>query len=218
MRTLPAELVTQIHKKGKEYRASINDLLLTAFYRAAGKQMGLTEGQGMGIQAMMDLRRRMPNGDTLGVCNLSGALSTELKEGVRGEFADTLKEIVEQTVRVKSDPLSGLYDFPMISGILRVFSFSMIQKLGAKVYGSATMGMTNLGALNAKKLAVDGSVPCEVILGAPLKQKPAFQLAAIGMNGQICISVMSVCTERDEQGVRDLLADIQLELENFAIN
>lgn len=214
-RTLPAELVSQVRKKGKEYHASMNDLLLTALYRATAKQMGLSEGQGMGIQSMMDLRRRMPTRDSLGVCNLSASLQTELKEGVNGDFADTLKEIVAQTIRAKNDPLSGLYDFPMMSGILRVFSFSMIQKLGAKVYGSATMGMTNLGALNGEKLAVVGCMPCEVILGAPLKQKPAFQLAVIGMNEEICMSAMAVCTERDELAVHNLLEDIQVELEQF---
>lgn len=108
----------------------------------------------MGIQSMIDLRRRMPKGDSLGVCNLSGSLPTELKNGVRGDFSDTLKEIVEQTTRAKNDPLAGLYDFPMMSGIFRVVSFSMIRKLGARVYGSATMGLTNLGALETENFTI----------------------------------------------------------------
>lgn len=65
----------------------------------------------------------------LGVCNLSGSLPTELKNGVRGDFSNTLKEIVEQTTKVKNDPLAGLYDFPMMSGIFRVNSTEMVKKL-----------------------------------------------------------------------------------------
>lgn len=214
-RTLPSKLMASARKKGKEYHASINDLLLTAFYRAAAKQMELPQGQGMGIQSMIDLRRRMPDGDSLGICNLSGSLPTELKDGVNGTFADTLKEIVAQTSHAKCDPLAGLYDFPIMSGILRILPFSMIQKLGAKIYGGATMSMTNLGALNAEKCAAGGILPSEAILGAPLKKKPAFQLAVLGLNGNVCISVTAVCTERDETQINDLLKELQAELECF---
>lgn len=213
--TISSEVIAKARMKGKEYHASVNDLLLTAFYRATAWQLGYSEGQGMGIQSMMDLRRRMPKGDSLGVCNLSGSLPTELKNGVHGEFADTLKEIVEQTNKVKNDPLAGLYDFPMMSGIFRVLSFSMIQKLGAKIYGSATMGLTNLGALQVDKFSVGDKKPYHAIFGAPLKQKPAFQLAVLGLNGDICISSAVVCTEKDAQGIRELLERIEFELDEF---
>lgn len=215
-RTLPAELMSSARKKGKEYGASVNDLLLTALYRAAARQMELPQGQGMGIQCMMDLRRRMPDGDSLGICNLSGSMATGLKEGVNGSFSDTLKEIAEQTARAKNDPLAGLYDFPMMSGILRILPFSAIRKLGAKVYGGATMGMTNLGALNAANYAAEGVLPSDAVLGAPLKKKPAFQLAALGLNGAVCISVTAVCTAHDKRVINDLLKEIQTELECFA--
>lgn len=213
--TISSDVMTKVRMKGKEYRASVNDLLLAAFYRATAWRLGIAEGQGMGIQSMMDLRRRMPNGDSLGVCNLSGSLPTELENGVYGDFAETLQEIVEQTTKVKNDPLAGLYDFPMMSGIFRIFSFSMIQKLGGKVYGTATMGMTNLGALQADKYVVGGLKPQKAIFAAPLKQKPAFQLAIIGLNGDVCISSAGTCTEKDVQAIRELLERVQFELEEF---
>lgn len=213
--TISAELIMSARKKGKIYNASINDLLLTAFYRAAAWQLGFSDGQSMGIQSMIDLRRRIPKGDSLGVCNLSGSLPTELKNGVRGDFSNTLKEIVEQTTKAKNDPLAGLYDFPMMSGIFRVLSFSMIRKLGARVYGSATMGLTNLGALETENFTIGSLKVQNAILGAPLKQKPAFQVAVLGLNGGICLSSAAICTEHDSRAIRELLERIQYELEEF---
>lgn len=213
---LPARLLTAARQKGKAYGASVNDLLLTAFYRSAAKQLALPEGTAMGIQSTMDLRRYAPSGDSLGVSNLSGSMSTSLEAGVRGSFADTLKEVAAQTRQIKEDRLAGMYDFPMMSQVFRLLPFTAVETLGARVYGSATMSLTNLGALDPEKLKAGELLPDHVIFGAHLKQKPALQIAAIGLNGAITLCTATCCTDVDEAAVRELYARFRQELEEFA--
>lgn len=215
---LSAELLTAARQKAKQYGASVNDLLLTAFYRAVAKQLTLPEGTAMGIQSAMDLRRHVPGGDSFGVCNLSGSMSTSLETGVIGSFADTLKTVVIQTTQIKEDKLAGMYDFPMMSQVFRLLPFTAVEALGAKVYGSATMALTNLGALKAENLTAGDLVPTDAIFGAHLKQKPALQIAAIGLNGTITLCSATCCTDTDEQAIRELYALIKTELETFVGN
>lgn len=215
---LSADLLAAARQRAKRYGASVNDLLLTAFYRAVAKQLALPDGTAMGIQSAMDLRRHAPDGDSLGVCNLSGSMSTSLESGVSGSFADTLKAVSTQTKRQKEDKLAGMYDFPMMSQVFWLLPFTTVEALGAKVYGSATMALTNLGALSPEKLAADGVMPTNAIFGAHLKQKPALQIAAIGMNGAVTLCSATCCTNTDEQAIRELYLLIKEELETFAGN
>lgn len=213
--SLPAELLTAARSKGKQMGASVNDLLLTAFYRAVAKQLALTQGTAMGIQSAMDLRRHVPGGDSLGVCNLSGSMCTGLTKGVWGSFADTLGEVTAQTVAIKEDKLAGMYNFPMMSQVFRLLPFAAVEALGAKVYGSATISMSNLGALRAERLTA-GELPlADAVFGAHLKQKPAFQITAVGLNGAVKLCSVTSCTQKDEQAVRELYTGIKNELEIF---
>lgn len=199
----------------KRYGATVNDLLLAAYYRAAARQLKLPAGTPMGIQSMLDLRRHVPGGDSLGVCNLSGSLPTRLESGTAGAFTDTLREVAAQTRRSKQDPLAGLYDFPLLSQLFRLLPFSAIRTLGARAYGKAAMSLTNLGAMREEKLAAGGLAPTAVRFAGPVKRKPALQLAAAGLNGAVCLCAALRCTDRDEQAVRELLELLDEELQEF---
>lgn len=213
---IPAELIATARKKAKAHGASVNDLLLTAFYHATVKQLNLPVATPMGIQSAMDLRRYIPDGDSKGVCNLSGSMNTSLNEGIKDTFLDTLQEIAAQTAAIKEDKLAGLYDFPMMAQIFRWLPFDTVSSLGGKVYGSATLAMTNMGVLNPNKFAAEGLLPTKVLFGAHRKEKPALQIAVIGMHGSISMCTATVCTDEDETAIRELYQLIREELREFA--
>ena len=126
--TLPEALMTVVRKKVKSYNASVNDLLLAAFYRSVSRQLALPQGQPMGIQSMIDLRRHISGGQSLGVCNLSGPLPTQLSCGVHGSFSDTLRELAEQTRQSKADSMAGMYGFSLIRFLFRFLPFGIIRR------------------------------------------------------------------------------------------
>lgn len=67
-----------------------DDILLAACYRAYAALPSVDASAPMSIMSMMDLRRHCKNGESEGLCNMSGSLPTVLKEGVAGDFSDTL--------------------------------------------------------------------------------------------------------------------------------
>lgn len=214
--TLPPQLLEAARKKGKPLHASVNDLLLSAYYRGTARQMCLPMGEAMGIQSMMDLRRHIPGGDSGGVCILSGSMPTVLPGGVGGSFSDTLTELVSQTRRRKEDRLAGLYDLSLLGPAFRLFSFSTMESLGGRLYGKATMSLTNLGALDGETLRAGDLTPTEGVFGGPVKKKPALQIAAIGVGGAVTLCSATCCTDADEQAIRALYALMRAELEAFA--
>ena len=48
-----------------------------------------------------------------------------------------------------------------------------------KVYGSISIGLTNLGNLSCDQLKLGGMAPIGGMFGGPLKRKPAMQVSAI---------------------------------------
>ena len=73
----------------------------------------------MSVSSMMDLRRHCINGDSQGLCNMSGALPTTLENGCTGSFEETLAEIAKQTTKVKENPLAGLEGMPIMHTLTR---------------------------------------------------------------------------------------------------
>lgn len=67
---------------------------------------------------MMDLRKHCEGGDSQGLCNLTGGLTTALPEGLGDTFEATLLDIASQTRRMKEDPFAGLYGMPLLHGML----------------------------------------------------------------------------------------------------
>lgn len=213
---LPAALLGQAREKAKELRPTVNDLLLAAFYRALAAEQGLSPHTPVGIQCMMDLRRHMPQGDSLGVCNLSGFLSTSLPEGVKESFEDTLAAVCAQTCAAKQDPQAGMHEVALFSALLAMLPFKAVEKLGTMFMGNGSVGLTNLGRISVQKLAAGPLEPRRVLFGGPCKHKPSLQLAALGTGTEVCLCATLRCTEADAGQVERLLAEMRRQLEQYA--
>lgn len=213
---LPAALLGQARPKGAEHKATVNDLLLAAFYRALAAQQGLSPCTPVGIQCMMDLRRHMPGGDSLGVCNLSGFLSTSLPEGVKESFEDTLAAVCAQTSAAKQDPQAGMHEVALFSALLAMLPFKAVEKLGTMFMGNGSVGLTNLGRISSQKLAAGALEPRRVLFGGPCKHKPSLQLAAVGTEDEVCLCATLCCTDADARAVEQLLAEMRRQLETYA--
>ena len=157
LRAVSASVMTAARERARGQEASANDVLLAACYRAYAALPAVDEKAPMSILSMMDLRRHCPGGVSEGLCNLSGSLPTTLREGVTGSFADTLSAIAAQTRPLKADPLAGLAGLPLIHGFTRALPLSVSLALAKRVYGSMSLGLTNLGS--APDLALEGRSP-----------------------------------------------------------
>ena len=215
-KVISAQLMSAARKKAKAEGATANDLLVTAFYRAYAAMDGVDAAAPMSISSMMDLRRHCVNGDSEGLCNMSGALPTTLENGCTGSFEEILQEIVKQTAAAKENPYAGLEGMPIMHGLTRTMPIWLMQLAVGKVYGKLSLGLTNLGNLRCADYALGGIVPNGGLFGGPLKKKPGMQISVMSFDGACTLAVVGVYTKEDAKMLQSTLDSIEKELVDYA--
>ena len=215
-KVISAQLMSAARKKAKAIGATANDLLITAFYRAYAAMDGVDAAAPMSISSMMDLRRHCVNGDSEGLCNMSGALPTTLENGCTGSFEEILQEIVKQTAAAKENPYAGLEGMPIMHGLTRTMPIWLMQLAVGKVYGKLSLGLTNLGNLKCADYALGGIVPNGGLFGGPLKKKPGMQISVMSFDGACTLAVVGVYTKEDAALLQSTLDSIEKELVDYA--
>lgn len=214
IRTIPAQVMAAA--RGKAQGATVNDLLLTACYHALARTPGLDGRAPMSILGMMDLRRYCPGGDSPGLSNMVGSLGTTLQEGVEACFSQTLAKVAQQTRAAKENPLAGLVGMPLLHGAIKSMPLVLLQRVVGRVYGSFSVGLTNIGRVDMGKLALDGLPPTGGCFGGPLKKKRAMQVCAASFGGACSLCVVGEYTAQDGEKLHAFLRMMEEELAQFA--
>lgn len=196
-RSVPAPVMAAARARAKAADATVNDLLLAACYRAYATLPGAQAEGAVGIMSMMDLRRHCKDGESEGLCNMSGFLPTALQNGVQGTFADTLAEVAAQTRAAKQDPAAGMEGMPLLHSAMYTVPLRLLLEVAERVYGSMSIGLTNLGNIPCAPLSLGGVVPDGGLFGGPLKKKPAMQVSAASFDGTAVLCVVNEATQED---------------------
>ena len=213
---IPRNVMEAARLRAKEKNATVNDILLTACYRGYAALPETDANMPLCIQSFMDLRKHCRDGESEGLCNLSGSLSTTLMEGVNGTFSDTLMQVAEQTRAAKENPLAGLEGMPILHSVTRAMPLSVLLKIAAKLYGSFSMGLTNVGNLDEKVLKM-GECSTEMgIFGGPMKKKPGVQICTASFGGVTALCVVGEFTDEDAERLQELLELMAAEIKGFA--
>lgn len=97
----PYGYVDTMSKYAKSRRVTVNDLILTAYYRAM-LDMGLPiYGLPLEIPITIDLRRYLPDHKTQAIRNFSGSVSTRLAMSLNEPFTETLHRVANMMKEVK---------------------------------------------------------------------------------------------------------------------
>lgn len=213
---LPANIMNAARKKAKGVGASVNDMMIAAAYHAYAKMEGIDAAQPMCINSTMDLRRHCKDGESEGLCNMSGSFMTVLENGCTGSFAETLATVAEQTNKVKENPLAGLEGMPIVHALARNMPMGILLEIMGKVYGTAPVGVTNLGNLKCADFALGGITPNGGIFGGPLKKKPGMQISIISFDGECVLAVAVQCSDEDVAVLQKTLDDMVAEISAYA--
>lgn len=213
---ISAAAMAQARRRAKAQGATANDLLLAACYHAYAALPEVDPAAPMSVMSMMDLRRHCKNGESEGLCNMSGSLPTTLPEGIGARFSDTLAQIAAQTRAAKEDPLAGLEGMPLVHSAAHTLPMGLLLQIAGKVYGSISIGLTNLGNLDSGALALGGLAPTACVFGGPLKKKPAMQVSAISLDGACALSVVGQYTAEDVKALQTMLDRMAEEIIRYA--
>lgn len=215
-RSIPADIMARAAGRAKSAGATVNDLLLTSCYHAFADTDGVDSHAPMSIMSMMDLRRHCPGQDTQGLCNLSGSLATALPHGVCPDFRQTLADIAAQTRRAKDDPLGGLYGMPLLHGSTRLFPLGFLMRVASRLYGSMSVGLTNLGRIDRDTLRMGDAVPTGCWFGGPVKQKPGVQISVVSLGGVCTLGIWGYAAKEDIPALQRMLDSIAAYVESYA--
>lgn len=209
-RTLDAARMGAIHVRAKAQGATLNDVFLTAYARALSQLCGLGK---VTIPCMADLRKYATVQPGIG--NLTGTYNLTLRLRRGADFAATLRDVSEAMARLKrtKNDIAG----PML--LVSKYESSTLEQF-LKLYGgmetSSFADLTNLGALDAERLAFDGVTLRSAVGYSVLNKAPCFQVAISSFRGETTLSSLVRCGEAERQKADRVLEVMARELESFA--
>ena len=214
-KVIPADVMAAARKKAKTIGASANDLLVAALNQAYGELPGVDRTQPISVTSMMDLRKHCKEGESEGLCNMSGTMPTLMKDGICDTYEETLKEITAQTAAIKEDPKAGLYGMPLIHSATRNVPMGLMLKTAGKMYEKVSLGLTNLGNIRCADYAMGGIVPTGGFFGGPVKKKPGMQVAVMSFDGECVLAVCGQFTDEDAVMLQSTLDTMVGYIENY---
>ena len=175
---IPAKRMEKIKQFGKAHDATINDVMVAAYYRALVKLAGCDNKTMLRLQTTIDLRRwYLPNEKAGGICNLSVYEYPNLGRTLGKDIGETVA-LVSKITRSRKNNWFGLTDVCLIP-VLKLLSFENQVKLGIKYVDhwikrkEFPNALTNMGEIK-KESVTFGIEPTRAYLLTPFIFPPLF--------------------------------------------
>jgi NRPS condensation-like uncharacterized protein len=194
-------------------KATVNDVLLTAFYRTFFAINNTAEIKPMILQVSIDLRRYLPNCKAEAICNLSGALYIALEKKNAEAFEGTLERVGASMGKLKENS-PGLES---AAGLEYLYgqSYAGLEKYLAE---AAEMGrkfnvtfplLSNFGILCDHRFRELNTL--KSYISSPIIYPPGFMLGVSTFNCEMTLS-LGYCGRENTQQIEDFLKTFLLEL------
>ncbi len=194
---LPKGQLDVLSKYSKEKGATINDLILTAFYRAMFKMAKPLYGIPMDIGVTVDLRRYLPDKKAEAIRNFSGGIVTRLPRLSGEPFEGTLSRVVSVMNRKKSQnpgyqSATGAeriekLNFHLFAGYTKFLS--KVSEIQSQNCFYCSPGLSNIGILSKSLIKFGENVVTEAFIIPPVVRAPGFLLVASSYNGILTLAI-----------------------------
>ena len=199
--------------KGKERGATINDVLLAAYFRVLYRYVGSSNT--VTVPCMYDLRR-YTGGKSLGLTNMIGFMPCTISPDVGETMADTVEKVKESLKASKEDKFTGLYSLPLLKLAYTIFPH-FISEIAIRLgYTNPYIGMSNIGIINPAEFGFSGLTLVDAFYSGAIKYKPYMQLALTTFQNEITFTVGIRGNDKDAEIFRAFMEEIIAELKDFA--
>ncbi len=192
------DVLAKLKTKGKELGATINELLLTAYFYSVYELADFSPNDQVMISSAIDLRRHMDNVDDKGFTNHTAWMQCAIPQRGRDIF-ETVQYVVRSSNKFKKDKFMGLYGLPLLNfgySILPHAASEEIIKIG---YSNPYMAMSNIGVLNGQQMALSGHEPVDAFMSGAVKYKPFVLLTATTYKNVITLSMCVRGNDKDKE-------------------
>ncbi|MFW9924795.1 MAG: hypothetical protein ACFFDW_16055, partial [Candidatus Thorarchaeota archaeon] len=182
-----------IKQYGKEHNATINDMILTSFFRAMFKLNQPKPGKEMRISMPTDLRALLPDKKAETIANLVSSTFVGVRYNPNESFDETLQQVSSNTKKKKEIYLGLGYMF-LIRNIFRM-RYSTIEWLVKRFYKSLNKGrkwhpiVTNIGMLDSEKRYLGEVKIIDGYIIPPVNWAPSFSMGVSSFNKQLSLSI-----------------------------
>lgn len=161
---LGPERFARLKAYGKQRDATINDMMLTAFFRASARAFDPPTGVPLSLMCTADLRRYLPDADRLPISNISISGSLDIERTDDEAFDETLGRI-RQRMGVWAKTCYGagpVYGAERLAGLGYRMTKALMEATFRLAGGSGKTypWFTNIGVIDEARLVFDGQTPC----------------------------------------------------------
>lgn len=194
-RKISAEKFDLLRKAGKAHGATINDMMLTAYFYALYELAGFDNSESVSISCAVDLRRHLKDTDGQGVTNHTAWMQCRVPQRGKTIF-DTLNYVVYSSNQFKEDRFIGLHGLPLLSFGYKIMPLAASEEVIKIGYANPLLAMSNIGILEVDKLALAGNEPTDGFMSGAVKYKPYALLSVTSVRKELTISMC--CRGNDE--------------------
>ena len=193
-----AETFDQLRAEGKKRGATINDMLLAAYFDALYKLAGFDPNDSLAISCAIDLRRHIKDSSDQGVTNQTAWMQCSIPK-MGDNIFETLDYVKASSAAFKRDRFMGLHGLPLLSLGYKILPLAASEEIIKVGYANPLIAMSNIGILDAEKLTLEGHAPTDGFMSGAVKYKPYVLLSATSLRKEL---TMSMCVRGNEEDRR----------------
>lgn len=197
-RKISAETFDKIRAVGKQKGATINDMLLTAYFYSLYELADFNVYEGVSISCAIDLRRHIKDNSDQGITNHTAWMQCKIPQRGKDIF-ETLEYVVNSSNQFKEDKFMGLHGLPLLSFGYKILPHAASEEIIKIGYANPLVAMSNIGVLEVDKLALEGHEPTDGFMSGAVKYKPFVLLSATSMRKVI---TLSMCVRGNDEDKR----------------
>lgn len=210
-RKLSAETLQRVKTAGKALGATVNDMLLTAYFYSLYSLARYPETDSVTIACAIDLRRHLKDTENEGLTNHTAWMQCNVPQ--RGKtILETLQYVVHSVNQFKQDKFMGLYGLPLLKFAYSAMPYAVSEEIIKIGYSNPLLAMSNIGILDAVGLALQGHEPTDGFMTGAVKYKPFVLLSATTLHGEM---TLSMCVRGNEEDQKTVEAFFDLMEENL---
>ncbi|MCP4350623.1 MAG: hypothetical protein GY795_34580 [Desulfobacterales bacterium] len=204
-----------IKEYGREHGATINDVMLAAFFRALHGIIEPDSNVPLRALTNADLRRYLPDRKGGAICNLAGVSMLNIGTELGVSFHDTVTNIRDRMNQKKRNYI-GLSDYSIAMFSKLPVSWNLWwrrKKMNLLVKTVPPPGLTNLASLDPEKLVLDGIDVTNAFLTGPTVIPPPLMLVGLsGFGESLTLSAGFCGSEANKPTVERLFDCMESEL------
>lgn len=213
-RKLSAQKFDEIRATGKKYGATINDMILAAYFYALYELAEFNPYDSVSISCAIDLRRHIKDNSDSGITNHTAWMQCKVPQ--RGaDIFETLKYTVRSSNMFKEDRFMGLHGLPLLSFGYKILPHAASEEIIKIGYANPLLAMSNIGILETDKLALAGNEPTDGFMSGAVKYKPFALLSMTSMRKELTLSMCVRGNDEDKKIVEKFFDLLEQNLETL---